>query len=153
MKVGRMMASYKMIQNKNDLEKAKEIRLAVFVEEQGVPLEDEFDQFDVLEDSCQHILVYHEGEAVGTGRIRYVDDYAKLERICMLKQYRKYGLGSVIISSLEEIAKQTGKNKYKLHAQVQAKGFYEKLGYKGVSDEFEEDGIPHLIMEKQENEG
>ncbi|WP_286160751.1 GNAT family N-acetyltransferase [Virgibacillus sp. 7505] len=148
-----MMASYKMIQDKSDLEKAKEIRLAVFVEEQGVALEDEFDQFDELENGCQHILVYHEGETVGTGRIRYVDDYAKLERICMLKQYRKYGLGSVIISSLEEIAKQTGKKKYKLHAQVQAKGFYEKLGYKGVSDEFDEDGIPHLIMEKQENEG
>lgn len=147
------MASYKIIQDKNDLEKAKAIRLAVFVEEQGVALEDEFDQFDELENGCQHILVYHEAEAVGTGRIRYVDGYAKLERICMLKQYRKYGLGSVIISSLEEIAKQADKKKYKLHAQVQAKGFYEKLGYKGVSDEFDEDGIPHLIMEKQENEG
>ncbi|PAF16882.1 GNAT family N-acetyltransferase [Terribacillus saccharophilus] len=147
------MASYKIIQDKNDLEKAKAIRLAVFVEEQGVALEDEFDQFDGLEEGCQHILVYHEGEAVGTGRIRYVDDYAKLERICMLEPYRKYGLGRVIIASLEEISRQTGKKKYKLHAQVQAKGFYEKLGYKGISDEFEEDGIPHVIMEKQENVG
>lgn len=147
------MASYKVIQDKNDLEKAKAMRLAVFVEEQGVALEDEFDQYDVLEDGCQHILVYHEGEAVGTGRIRYVDDYAKLERICMLMPYRKYGLGRVIIKGLEGIAQQSGKGKYKLHAQVQAKGFYEKLGYKMVSDAFEEDGIPHVIMEKQENVG
>ncbi|MFP7494478.1 GNAT family N-acetyltransferase [Terribacillus saccharophilus] len=145
------MATYKIIQNEQDFEKAKAMRVAIFVEEQGVAYEDEFDQFDVLDGACQHILVYHEDKAVGTGRLRFVGDYAKLERICMMKEYRKYGLGRVIIASLEEIARLAGKTDFKLHAQVQASGFYRKLGYTEASDVFDEDGIPHIIMEKKEN--
>jgi predicted GNAT family N-acyltransferase len=145
------MTTYKIIQNEQDLEKAKTMRVKIFVEEQGVPIEDEFDQFDVLGDACQHILVFHEGEPVGTGRLRFVGEYGKLERICITKEYRKYGLGRVIIESLEEIARQAGTTRYKLHAQVQASGFYKKLGYTETSDIFDEDGIPHVIMEKTES--
>lgn len=144
------MSLYKIIQNEQDLEIAKAMRVAIFVEEQGVPLEDEFDRFDVLDGVCRHILVYHEGEAAGTGRLRFVGDYGKLERICVRKEYRKYGLGRVIIEGLEESARKAGKTAFKLHAQVQASGFYRKLGYREASDIFEEDGIPHVIMEKKD---
>ncbi len=145
------MNTYKVITEEKDFEKAKAMRAAVFVEEQGVPHEDEFDQYDVLGGACQHILVFHEGEAVGTGRLRFVGEYGKLERICMLKEFRKHGLGRVIIESLEELVRQAGKTKFKLHAQVQASGFYRKLGYAEASDVFDEDGIPHVVMDKQEN--
>jgi predicted GNAT family N-acyltransferase len=142
--------TYKVITDEKDFEIAKAMRTAVFVEEQGVAHEDEFDQFDVLNDACQHILVFHEGEAVGTGRLRFVGDFGKLERICMRKEFRKHGLGRVIIESLEELVCQAGKTKFKLHAQVQASGFYRKLGYVEASEVFDEDGIPHVVMEKQE---
>ena len=141
----------KRITIESDLEKAFQIRKEVFVEEQGVPLEDEFDEFDSLGGQCEHILVYDHEKAVGTGRLRVVDDFGKLERICILKPYRKYGLGKVIIRTLEEIAKDKELDRVKLHGQTQAEGFYKKLGYHTSSNVFIEDGIPHILMIKELN--
>jgi predicted GNAT family N-acyltransferase len=132
-----------------DLSKAFQIRKAVFVEEQGVPLEDEFDEFDNLNGQCEHILVYYEEKPVGTGRVRWVDEFGKLERICILDTYRKLGIGKVIITALEEIAQERGAKKVKLHGQTQAEGFYKKLGYQTSSSVFIEDGIPHYLMTKE----
>ncbi|WP_459502933.1 GNAT family N-acetyltransferase [Bacillus sp. C1] len=131
-----------------DLEVAFQIRKEVFVKEQNVPLEDEFDTFDTLSDACHHILVYFHEKPVGTGRIRFVDNIGKLERICILKSYRKYGLGKVIIQTLEKVAREKGISKVKLHGQTHAEGFYHKLGYQTTSDVFIEDGIPHILMTK-----
>ncbi|MFP7298311.1 GNAT family N-acetyltransferase [Neobacillus niacini] len=139
----------KRITMEEDLRKAFHIRKEVFVKEQGVPLEDEFDEFDNLNGQCEHILVYFEEQPVGTGRIRWVDEFGKLERICILEPYRKYGLGKIIISALEKIAQERGAVKVKLHGQTQAQGFYKKLGFQTSSNVFIEDGIPHLLMTKE----
>ncbi|MCW9132360.1 GNAT family N-acetyltransferase [Bacillus paramycoides] len=139
----------KLITEFTDLETAFHIRKEVFVKEQGVPLEYEFDTFDRIGEECNHILVYYNELPVGTGRIRFVDGIGKLERICILKDYRKYGLGKVIIQSLEEIARNKEANKVKLHGQTHAEGFYKKLGYQTSSDVFMEDGIPHILMTKE----
>ncbi|WP_336784972.1 GNAT family N-acetyltransferase [Paenibacillus sp. MMO-177] len=136
------------IATSEELESAFSIRKNVFVEEQGVPLADEFDEFDLLDGKCEHILAYYDGEAVGTGRIRTVEGMGKLERICILEPYRKFGIGRQIIAALEEIALEQGLPKVKLHGQTHAKGFYEKLGYEVASAEFMEDGIPHVLMTK-----
>ena len=64
------------------------------------------------------------------------------------KDYRTYGLGKVIIQTLEEIARNEQATKVKLHGQTQAEGFYKKLGYETSSDIFMEDGIPHILMTK-----
>lgn len=136
------------IKTKSDLKKAFYIRKEVFVKEQGVPLEDEFDEFDTLDGKCEHILVFHQEEAVGTGRLRVVEGQGKLERICILQPYRNLGLGKVIIQTLEEIAKELELNRVKLHGQTQAEGFYQKFGYQTTSDVFIEDGIPHILMTK-----
>ncbi|MEA1010567.1 MULTISPECIES: GNAT family N-acetyltransferase [Bacillus cereus group] len=137
-----------LITELTDLETAFHIRKEVFVKEQGVPLADEFDTFDQIDEECKHILVFHNELPVGTGRIRFVDGIGKLERICILKDYRKYGLGKVIIQALEEIARNKDATKVKLHGQTQAEGFYGKLGYQTSSDMFMEDGIPHILMTK-----
>lgn len=139
----------KHITQQDDLQKAFSIRKKVFVEEQGVPLEDEFDQFDTLEADCKHILVYYNDEGVGTGRVRFIDNVGKLERICILQPYRKFGLGKVIIQTLETISLEKGMSSVKLHGQTQAEGFYKKLGYDTSSDVFLEDGIPHVQMKKK----
>ncbi|MFJ5770954.1 GNAT family N-acetyltransferase [Psychrobacillus sp. NPDC093180] len=138
----------KRIAEDSDLQKAFDIRKEVFVKEQGVPLEEEFDQFDTLDGQCEHILVYYEDEPVGTGRLRVVDGIGKLERICILESYRKFGLGKVIVKALEEIANRKGLAQVKLHGQTHAEGFYEILGYETASDVFIEDGIPHILMIK-----
>jgi predicted GNAT family N-acyltransferase len=139
----------KRLTMEEDLRKAFQIRKVVFVEEQGVPLEDEFDEFDNLNGQCEHILVYYGEQPVGTGRVRWVDEFGKLERICILEPYRKFGLGKVIITVLEEIAQERGATRVKLHGQTQAEGFYKKLGYQSSSNVFLEDGIPHLLMTKE----
>ncbi len=143
------MMRIKRITTEIDLQAALEIRKAVFIEEQQVPESDEFDQFDTLQEQCGHVLVYHENQPAGTGRVRIVNHTGKLERICILKPYRKYGLGKVIIRELENMIKEKGITQCKLHGQTQAEGFYHKLGYQTDSPEFMEDGIPHVLMTKE----
>lgn len=138
----------KRINNDEELQAAFAIRKQVFVNEQGVPVKDEFDQFDRLDERCEHIVVLDEERPVGTGRIRFIEGVGKLERICILKPYRKLGLGKIIIKALEEIAKEQGASEVKLHGQTQAEGFYKKLGYRTSSDVFMEDEIPHVLMRK-----
>lgn len=138
----------KRITRPEELENAFLIRKKVFVDEQGVPLKDEFDEFDALNGQCEHILAYYNGQPIGTGRIRILDGIGKLERICILEPYRKFGIGKKIISALEEIAVEKGNHQVKLHGQTQAEGFYRKLGYQTSSAEFIEDGIPHIVMIK-----
>ncbi|MEW5550791.1 GNAT family N-acetyltransferase [Peribacillus frigoritolerans] len=139
----------KRITTENDLKMAFHIRKEVFVEEQGFPLEFEFDEFDTLNALSEHILVYYNEKPVGTGRLRVVDGLGKLERICILEPYRKFGLGKIILKTLEEIAMEQGITQVKLHGQTQAEGFYKKLGYQTSSDVFMEDGGPHLLMIKE----
>lgn len=139
----------KKITTEEELHTAFAIRKKVFVEEQGVPIEEELDQFDTLDSSCDHILVYFNGEPVGTGRVRLVDGYGKLERICILPKYRLLGIGKVIMRKLEELAKEKGVTKSKLHAQTNVEIFYRRLGYMRFGEEFMDAGIPHILMKKK----
>jgi len=140
-----------LITTDNDLQTAFAIRKAVFIEEQQIPASEEYDEFDSLKAACDHILVYYNEQPVGTGRLRVVDGYGKLERICILKEFRSYGLGKVIIQALEAIVQEKGLTKSKLSAQVYAEGFYEKLGYTRTGEEYLDAGIPHVLMKKQFN--
>ncbi|MCA0754346.1 GNAT family N-acetyltransferase [Paenibacillus sp. N4] len=133
------------IQNKKQLEDAFRIRKAVFVEEQGVAEEVEIDEYEPI---AEHVLVYVDGEAAGTGRVRFVDGTAKLERICVLESHRMHRLGKRIMQELEAIAAEKGAGQAKLHGQVQAAPFYEKLGYRTDSEVFMEENIPHVKMIK-----
>ncbi|WP_301107180.1 GNAT family N-acetyltransferase [Sporosarcina sp.] len=139
----------KRITSDEDLKTAFEIRKEVFVKEQHVPLEDEFDEFDTLDGLCEHILVYYNGQPAGTGRVRLVDGVGKVERVCVLESFRSFGLGKVIIKALEEITEEKGITRVKLHGQTHAEGFYIKLGYTTSSPVFMEDGIPHVLMTKE----
>lgn len=130
------------------LQNAFTIRKKVFVEEQHVPVEEELDTFDVLDGACEHVLLTVENSVVGTGRVRLVDGYGKLQRVAILKEYRQHGFGKVIILKLEQLAAQQGATKAKLDAQVHAIGFYEKLGYSVQSDVFLDAGIEHVLMIK-----
>ena len=138
----------KRITDDQDLQIALQIRKEVFVHEQGVPLEIEIDEYDTLDGQCEHVLVYYNGEPVGTGRFRIIDGLAKAERICVLKPYRKFGLGRKVLDALEEIAIEKGFSQIRLHGQTHVEGFYNKLGYQTLSDVFLEHDIPHVLMIK-----
>ena len=118
------------------------IRTEVFVEEQNVDPDEEYDGLDAR---CLHALaVDEEGRGVATGRIG---------RMAVVKEYRGQGLGSKLLSLLEETALEQGLNRVALHAQTYAIPFYEKSGYIALGDEFLEADIPHYLMEKTLSEG
>jgi predicted GNAT family N-acyltransferase len=122
------------------------VRRIVFIEEQHVSEEEEIDEF---EQEATHFVLYDDGKPIGAGRFRIVDHgLGKIERICVLPQYRGRGAGKLIMKTIERFAKQQGVPKVKLNAQTHAESFYQKLGYKTVSDVFMEAGIPHVTMVK-----
>jgi predicted GNAT family N-acyltransferase len=136
----------KVVENQTELAEAYSVRKKVFIDEQNVPLEEEIDQF---EDEATHFIMYHDGSPIGAGRFRFVDGYGKVERICVLKEARKTGAGKAIMNGIENYARELEIHKLKLNAQTHAIHFYAGLGYKVVSEEFLDAGIPHKTMIKK----
>jgi predicted GNAT family N-acyltransferase len=131
--------------NEQQLKDAYSVRLKVFVEEQQVPPEEEIDQYEKI---ATHFVVYDGTTPIGAGRLRQLDDFGKVERICIDKEYRAKGIGKLLMDAVEKEARQQGMHSYKLNAQLQAVPFYQKLGYKVCSEEFLDAGIPHVTMKK-----
>ncbi|WP_459500782.1 GNAT family N-acetyltransferase [Bacillus sp. C1] len=135
-----------IVQTDEQLRDAFSVRKQVFVEEQHVSAEEEYDQF---EEVATHVVIYDEDVPIGAGRLRIVDEIGKMERICVLASHRKKGVGKIIMNSLEAYAKEKSLPKLKLHAQTHAEVFYKMLGYETVSDVFMEADIPHVVMIKE----
>ncbi|GLR75262.1 GNAT family N-acetyltransferase [Aliivibrio sifiae] len=123
----------------------REIRDTVFIKEQQIDPEIEFDGLDGV---AVHALVTFEGKAVGTGRI--LDD-GHIGRIAIVKEFRSKGLGSKIVLSLIDEAIDKGYERVYLGSQKHAIDFYTKLGFQPYGEEFIEADIPHLSMEKRLN--
>ncbi|MCL2362309.1 MAG: GNAT family N-acetyltransferase [Defluviitaleaceae bacterium] len=126
------------------LEDAHAIRRAVFIEEQGLTEDEEYDGTDY---ACTHLVAYENDIPIATGRIMlYGDDYI-IGRVAVLKSHRGKNLGLGIMQTLIEACCMMGGERQILHAQTHARGFYEKLGFTAYGEEFEEAGIPHICME------
>ena len=120
---------------------ARPIRLAVFVEEQRVPVEIEWDDHD---ESSIHALAYDgAGRAVATGRL--LPD-GHIGRMAVLKEWRGKGVGSAILERLVAAAKERGDKEIELFAQTHAIEFYRRYGFVEAGEVFEEAGIPHRSM-------
>jgi predicted GNAT family N-acyltransferase len=136
----------KIVENNEELDQAYTIRKKVFVEEQGVPLELEIDEFDA---SAVHFIAYDGQEPIGASRFReYEPNVGKVERVCVLKEYRGKHVGNLLMNKIEQYAIEKDFKKLKLNAQVYAIPFYEKLQYAVTSEEFMDADIPHRSMEK-----
>ena len=124
---------------------ALELRLEVFVEEQGIALESEVDLHDA---HAMHVVAYNGlGQAVATGRLLSSDnDQAKIGRVAVKRSLRGTGLGSGVLRALQALALQRGDSMVKLHAQCTSRGFYEKMGYLAYGPVFEEDDLAHIKM-------
>ena len=117
------------------------VRRSVFIEEQGIPESDEWDDIDPL---ARHVLVLAENrDAVGTGRL---EPTGKIGRVAVLPQYRGTGVGSRIMGHLVNHATELGYTRVYLHAQTAAEGFYTRLGFRAEGPVFDECGIPHVRM-------
>ncbi|KFN04629.1 GNAT family N-acetyltransferase [Bacillus clarus] len=135
-----------IVQTDEQLRDAFSVRKQVFVEEQRVSSEEEYDEFEEI---SKHVVIYDNDIPVGAGRFRVIDGIGKMERICVLASHRKKGIGKIIMGALEAYAKEESLSKLKLHAQTHAEVFYKKLGYITISDVFIEADIPHVIMIKE----
>jgi YbgC/YbaW family acyl-CoA thioester hydrolase len=124
---------------------ALELRIEVFVEEQGIALDSEVDLHDP---NAMHVVAYNGmGQVVATGRLLpSVNDQARVGRVAVKRSLRGTGLGSGVLRALQALASQRGDSMVKLHAQCTSSGFYEKLGYQASGAVFEEDDLAHIKM-------
>jgi predicted GNAT family N-acyltransferase len=138
------MISVAKIENSNELEAAFAVRENVFVEEQHVPREEEYDAF---EDTAQHYLATWEGVPCGAARWRTTEKGVKLERFAVLKEYRNKAVGSeILIRVLEDVRAAHPDKKIYLHAQVTALPFYRRHGFVAEGEMFSECDIDHYKM-------
>lgn len=140
------MIEVRKIQNQEDLEKAFAIRREVFVKEQNVPAQEEYDNY---ENESKHFLALCNGEPCGTARWRFTEKGIKLERFAVLAPYRKQKVGKAIVEKVLQDIKNNNnyaKKMIYLHAQVQVVGFYEKFGFEKFGEKFQECEIWHYAM-------
>lgn len=106
-------------------------------------------ELDSFEESSTHVIGYDSKHMpFACARFRPYNDAAKVERVAILKDYRKDGYGKTLMHAIERFAKDQGYQQLVLNAQVQAQGFYEKLGYMSTGDIFIEENIDHIKMYK-----
>jgi predicted GNAT family N-acyltransferase len=127
-----------------EVDAAIELRVRVFCEEQGV---DRAAEVDGLDDEAVHIVAMDGAEAAATCRLRFTGSSCKLERMAVARAQRGGGMGAALLAAAEEEARRRGATEVVAHAQVQARGFYERGGFAVVDPEvFLEDGIEHVKM-------
>ena len=137
----------RVVKSLDDLAKVHAVRAIVFCEEQGVAYDIELDD----DDHCAlHILGELEGEPVAAGRIRFLGEFAKFERLAIRKAYRGKGYGNQLLHYMLGIAREQGFSKIKLNAQVASAKFYAKHGFVIKGEEFIEANIPHCLMLKED---
>jgi len=126
-----------------DREDLRCIREAVFVREQQVPLELEWDGLD---QACVHVLALDEGGVpIGTGRL--LPD-GHIGRMAVLPTWRRHGVGAALLNELVRVAIEQGFDQVMLNAQVQAMGFYGRYGFAPEGEEFLDAGISHRRMRR-----
>jgi predicted GNAT family N-acyltransferase len=120
---------------------ARPVRERVFIEEQKVPRELEWDEWD---ERCDHAIVLDRaGNPVGTARL--LPD-GRIGRMAVLKEWRGRGVGAALMGAMLEQARQRSITSITLHAQTHAAGFYRRFGFSERGGEFLEAGIPHVEM-------
>ncbi|MEV6943644.1 GNAT family N-acetyltransferase [Streptomyces sp. NPDC051172] len=139
-----------------DREACFAVRKEVFVGEQGVPEDIEYDAYDAV---AVHVLAVREdGVPLGTGRLLHGEAAAakvggdltvgSLGRLAVAKEARGLGVGIALVRAIEDAARARGLAAVDLHAQTHALGFYERLGYEAYGPEYPEAGIPHRAMRR-----
>jgi YbgC/YbaW family acyl-CoA thioester hydrolase len=124
---------------------AQAIRSTVFIDEQKIPADMEWDAADA---SCVHAVAYNRfGMPLATGRLlEHVPGTAKIGRMAVLPAMRGSGIGRAVLDALMTAARQRGEREVLLHAQTSAEAFYQRAGFGARGPRFEEAGIAHVEM-------
>lgn len=134
----------KILSARDGLHDSLLVRRKVFVEEQGVPLAMEHDEYD---EAATFALIYNDQhQPIATGRMILQNGNYFIGRVAVLPEYRGKGLGIKIMQLLINTARQRGIKEIIIHAQTHAKKFYQKLGFKEFGDIYDEAGIEHISM-------
>lgn len=138
-----MRLTIRLTRSKRELEQVLRIRETVFIKGQNVPAEMELDGLD---DEAKHVIVKYGDKPVGTARIRFRGNEARIERLAVLERYRGMGIGKRTLKYVIDYCRRKRVTEVVLHAQYYAKDFYEKLGFKARGKRFMEAGIEHVEM-------
>ena len=125
-------------------QEAKDIRIEVFVKEQG--FENEFDEIDTI---SHHIVAFDERKPIGTCRFFKENDHYTIGRVAVLKEYRNQHMGNLLLESAENEIKKLNGDLIVVHAQVRIHPFYEKQGYIQFGQIDDDEGVPHMWMKKR----
>ena len=129
-----------------DMPAVHALRHEVFVVGQGVPAELEHDEKDA---TAEHAVALRDGVLVATGRLLLDDGpVATVGRMAVAEQARGAGTGAAVLRRLEDRAAELGRTAVELHAQVHARGFYDRAGYTATTGVYLEAGIEHVSMRK-----
>lgn len=126
-----------------DAARLSAVRRTVFIEEQGVPETLEWDEHDAV---SLHVLATT-GDGTPIGCVRLLPD-GHMGRMAVLPAWRGYGIGQALLAAILGAAQTRGLDTLKLSAQTHAAGFYAAAGFTAVGAEYEEAGIPHVVMQK-----
>ena len=128
-----------------EIEAALELRYRVFCEEQGVTLAGDQDGRDP---EALHIVAFDDGRLAGTCRLLFDDGIARLGRMAVEPDLRGRGIGAALLAEAERESRRAGAQRIRLHAQTAARTLYERAGFEVRGEEFLEEGIAHVTMEK-----
>jgi len=133
------------------LEECLNVRCAVFQVEKGIPREIDVDEYDCINDVCEHFLIRCEDRGVGTVRCKLDigQKEIKLQRFCICSDYRGFGFGRKMLEFIDVFYQDKGFEWIRLDSKFAVCGFYEKSGYQVISDVFMEAGVEHVKMEKR----
>lgn len=136
----------------DEMQQALSVRRRVFIEEQQVPEDLEIDEHDAdpaTVTSCLHVLARLDGRPVATARLLLDegDGHMHIGRVAVLADKRGLGLGRAVMLALHDLARERNATSITLGAQLQAIGFYERLGYRAYGDVFLDAGIEHRWMD------
>ena len=124
---------------------AQFIRTAVFIDEQHIPADLEWDEADAT--AIHAVAVDRAGHPLATGRLlRHAPGMARIGRMAVLKAQRGQGIGRAVLDALMQVARERGDLEVVLHAQQSAVLFYAEAGFRARGPMFEEAGIPHIEM-------
>ena len=136
----------KLVETDRERKAAFDVRIRVFVEEQGIPVEEELDELD---GTAIHAIALMDGRPVGAGRVLSQGGVeARIGRMAVDAEWRRKGIGGGVLRTLEEAARQLGIRRAVLHAQTYVKEFYAAHGYVQEGEVFLEVGIEHVQMAK-----
>ncbi|MCJ7743469.1 MAG: GNAT family N-acetyltransferase [Dehalococcoidales bacterium] len=139
--------NYKLVSSDSELKAAFEVRWQVFVKEQNISEDLTFDGHDR---QALHMVVMDGERAIGTARVLFLsNNQAKLERMAILKPFRRRGIGRRIICYLIEELNKRQVEQVVLHAQYAVVAFYKSCGFEESGLPFCEAGIKHVKMQRR----